>query len=751
MHIARLALIAAACAVLISVQAPGVSASEMVPIMTVPELEPGMTGIGKTVIAGTEISTFNFEIIGVLEKGGFTGGPLILVRCWGPAIDASGGIAGGYSGSPLFIGDKLIGAISTGWYFAEGDIAGVTPINDMLRAFNYPGSSRPFCEEMDYKVTNETVLPKPLIHRGRTYEKVLLAGSESQLEGRDVSEETIVLLPTRTPLMVGGLSHKYFPLVKRELEKRMPFIEVLQGNGSGPIPKNFTDVDLEPGAAIGVQLISGDIDLTAVGTLTYIDDDGRILAFGHPFLMSGFIEMPLTTARIIHTVASIQRSFKVGEAIEMVGRIEQDRGTCVAGSIGEKADMLDIKVTIVDEDLEWKDTYNCSIIRDEDIMAYFWMFVPFEGMYRTLDRSDAGMMNVSFKLDAEGFEEPISMQNTFYSGDSFGAFYAASELAMIMEALTSRNIYRDVRINSIELDITVRDENQTVNIMRARSIMPEREEASVVEEELLDVEEIIEGEMEEEEIVGESEGVSSTCVLLRGGRTYDFIGRNVPERPLVYLASNPFTREMIRLNAGDEVLEAVKEYVEGMEEEEEFYEVPKYYAGETVEVMVSLQPYREKVFEQLITLQIPDDYPTGTYDVSIFGGSSFYGGYFDPFMMLLGMTGGYYGGYGIMPETLEEMIEQMTERDPNDVLVMSLAPIYSEDPYAYLREDYEDPEPIKTVLPMDGVIYGAFYLPIEIIDESTEEGDEWEDMGMEGEMGMEYPDISMEMYPPPPG
>jgi len=151
-----------------------------------------------------------------------------------------------------------------------------------------------------------------------------------------------VMVETKTPLVVGGLSDKYFPLIKDELERRMPYAEVIQGPGSGRIPTNLSGAKLEPGSAIGVQLVSGDIDLTAIGTLTYIDEQGRFLAFGHPFMMAGYIEMPLTTARIIKTVPSIQRSFKMGEAIEMVGRIEQDRNTCVAGHLGLEPDMLDI-------------------------------------------------------------------------------------------------------------------------------------------------------------------------------------------------------------------------------------------------------------------------------------------------------------------------------------------------------------------------------------------------------------------------
>lgn len=715
MAFVRLALITLACAGLMMLSISPASAFDRIPTMTVAELEPGMTGIGKTVIIGTEISEFNFEVLGILKKGGFTGGAMILVRCWGPTIDASGGIAGGYSGSPLYIDGKLIGAIAAGWPFSEGDIGGVTPIHDMLKTFNYPGA-KGFWEDAMPLDARETPLVQPIKHRGREFEKILLLGSERDIIGRSISDDTLVLVAAKTPLVVGGVSDRCFPLIKKELESRMPHITVLQGTGSGKVPMNMSYTGLEPGAAIGVSLVTGDIDLTAIGTLTYIDEQNRILAFGHPFFQGGFIDMPLTTAEIVHTLPSLYSSFKIGQALEIIGRIEQDRGTCVAGILGEPPDLMDVTVTVIDEDLEWKDTYECKMIRDEELMASFWSVIPMQGILQTLDRQGGGNMTVEFDVEVEGFDEPIHMDNVFYSEGAYGAWYAVSELSMIIGSLTSGNVYRDAEIESINMTVTVRDENTSLNIIRATSIMPEREDE---DEEFPD-----DGEFDDFEIGEESEPESmkpSSFILQKGDKTMEFIKRYVPDRALVYLSRNPIGREIIKLNAGEEVLEAVDEYIAGQEEEEEdFYEVPQYYAGETIEATVIIRPYRQETFEQHISLEIPEDYPTGTYDISIYGGSAFLGGYFDPFMMMFGGGGGYYGGYDA-PETLEEVIEDLMDRDPNTSLVMSLASIYSDDPYAYLREDYEEPEEIKSIYTMDGVVIGMFYLPIEIINEESDE------------------------------
>ncbi len=730
MRFIRLMLIAAACMGLMISVSPLAVAAERVPTMTVSELSEGMRGTGKTVISGTKIETFNFEIVGIMMRGGFNGGPMIIVRVWGPVIDSSGGIAGGYSGSPMYIDGKLIGALSAGWYFTEGDLAGVTPIHEMLKTFNYP-STPGFWQGGDKGFFSETQLDEKISHNGHVFDKVLVAGSEKDIEGRETSDDTLVLVASKTPVIVGGVSDKYFNLVKDELEERMPYVDFIQGSGSGQIPTQLAGADLEPGAAIGVQLVSGDIDLTAIGTLSYIDDQGRFLAFGHPFMQTGYVEMPLTTARIVTTVPSIQRSFKMGEAIEMVGRIEQDRATCVGGHIGVAPDMLDIKVTVFDEDLDWKNVYECQAIRDKNMMSMFWMLVPLEAVMRTMDRSGGGLMDVSFKIEAEGFDKPISMDNIYFAADASLSYYAVSELSMVLDALTTRNIYRDAKVTSVEVNVTVRDEHRTLDILKARSIMPPKD-----------------GDTEEEAAAGEpvngdTEGGENGEAKEETGlnhRFYDMIPVQTPSRALVDLAESPLGRKIIRMNAGDEVLDAVKEYTKGKEgEKKQYYEVPKYHPGDSVEVSVVMQPYREDPFEQVIDLKIPDDFPPGQYDISVSGGGFFFGG--GIYGMDLGMMfafggmggGGYYGG--ARPESLDDMIKDIQEREPNNVLVISLASIQDDDPYAYLREDFEKPTPIKTVLPMDGVVIGSFFLPIEVVANDESEYNE-----SEGEPPGQFPE-----------
>src|SRR6476661_7921357 len=95
------------------------------------DLKPGMHGTGKTVFSGDRIEDFDVEILGVLENIG-PKQSLILGRLSGGPL-AKTGVMQGMSGSPVFIDGRLVGAVAMAFPFATEAIAGIRPINDMLR------------------------------------------------------------------------------------------------------------------------------------------------------------------------------------------------------------------------------------------------------------------------------------------------------------------------------------------------------------------------------------------------------------------------------------------------------------------------------------------------------------------------------------------------------------------------------------------------------------------------------------------
>jgi hypothetical protein len=100
-------------------------------VLPVSQVKPGMKGVGKSVFSGTATQDFSVEVIDVMPKV-WPRGDLILCRLSGQGLEESGVIAG-MSGSPVYIEGKLVGAVAYAWAFAKEPIAGVTPIEQMLR------------------------------------------------------------------------------------------------------------------------------------------------------------------------------------------------------------------------------------------------------------------------------------------------------------------------------------------------------------------------------------------------------------------------------------------------------------------------------------------------------------------------------------------------------------------------------------------------------------------------------------------
>ena len=114
----------------------GIAVAANIPTISVDELHPGMRGYAKTVIKGVNIETFDVEILGV--TGSDVAGHNILIKASGPLIEKSGGIAQGMSGSPVYIGGRLAGAVAYGKAFSDPNYCFLTPIEEMLKMFeNY--------------------------------------------------------------------------------------------------------------------------------------------------------------------------------------------------------------------------------------------------------------------------------------------------------------------------------------------------------------------------------------------------------------------------------------------------------------------------------------------------------------------------------------------------------------------------------------------------------------------------------------
>lgn len=390
---------------------PKVSAA--VPILPLEEIRPGSRGIGRTVIAGTRIEEFDVEILGIMKNKGVVG-DLILIRVSGDVIDRAGGVAQGMSGSPVFINGRLIGAIGYGWSLTDQRTAMVTPIGDMLKLIETPQT----------------------------------APSQAALSTR---------------LMAAGFGEQALRYLQSKL-KPLNLTPVAVGDPPG----NIAWGQLEPGSAVGVQLVRGDVSLGALGTVTYVDGD-KVLAFGHPFLKRGPTAFLMTHAYIFTTIKGLETSFKLGTTTEAVGTILQDRGAGVAGQMNRFPGIVPLRMKISSQDWPHARDLAVQIVQDEEIMPILATASLLNGVNKAMDRAGSGTATISFEISARDMPgETYRRSNMFYSPENI-AEAAVGEFYEFL-AFLAANPHQRVTVMDVQTEVSVSPERRTARILSAKPL-----------------------------------------------------------------------------------------------------------------------------------------------------------------------------------------------------------------------------------------------------------------------------------------
>lgn len=296
--------------------------------ISVSEIHAGMRGYGLTVFKGRDPQRFDVEVIGVLHNFR-PDQDLILIRTPNPLLDRAKAVAG-MSGSPIYLDGRLAGAYAYGWTFGSDPVVGVTPIANMMRELRrplrpdaFPGAA-PFAGPQLASAAGTHARWSP----EAPYDGSHLVSAFDALDRFAArSSAPVGVHRARTPLMLGGFSDEAAQLL------RGPFaqlgLDVLQTGGGTRRPPPDAHTRFVPGGSLAVQLIRGDVTATAVGTVTAIAPDGRVLAFGHPLFNAGQEGFPTATARVVHVLISQQRSFKIAEAETPLGALTQDRQAAI--------------------------------------------------------------------------------------------------------------------------------------------------------------------------------------------------------------------------------------------------------------------------------------------------------------------------------------------------------------------------------------------------------------------------------------
>jgi len=353
------------------------------PIMRAADVKPGMKATAWTVFEGSEPVAVPIEILGVLKNAWGPKQDIILGKMGGRAERTN--VAGGMSGSPVYVDGKLIGAVSLRMsVFSPDAICGITPIELMLEINDFDATRPNGSKVPDQRADNATVPVSPQFVAG--------GGTMQWID---------------TPLVFSGFSEQTL----REFDGvfRQMGVSVAQGGSGGALrggqlaPSWRTA--LQPGEAVSGVLVSGDLSVSAMGTVTY-NDGKRVLAFGHPFLNLGPIDMPMAKSDVVLTLASSFAPTKMGNATDIVGVLKQDRHSGISGELGITSPMIPVKLkvrTFGDSDTVVKEkTLNFDVFVQQRWTPFLMMLTVFNGLQGLNDFADDVTYRMNGKVDIDG-------------------------------------------------------------------------------------------------------------------------------------------------------------------------------------------------------------------------------------------------------------------------------------------------------------------------------------------------------------
>jgi hypothetical protein len=430
-----------------------------VEIMKLADVKPGMKGTAWTVFSGTEPEAIPVEIIGRWRNAWGPNQDVILGKLGGKAQRTN--VAGGMSGSPVYIDGKLAGAIALRIsVFSPDAICGITPIELMLEINDFD-SSRPVDARTPGNLAPRAALAMP----GELLAQAVAAGASSNL-----LRQAPMLTPIETPVAFSGFHEsvlREFGPVFQQLG-----MSAVQGgagaalNSPKPVP-GWRD-SLQPGDAVAGVLVSGDMGVTGLGTVTY-NDGKRVLAFGHPFFNLGPVEMPMSKGEVLMVLSSQYQPNKFANATGIVGALKQDRHSGIMGVLGDEAPMIPVTVKVRsfdDKNVVLKEqTLHFNVCVQQKWTPYLMMFTLFNSISGLNDFSEEATYRLSGQVEFAGKQRislstmqapgempiPASMVLAGWWGDKFNRLF---QNAVTPPSLKSVNVSVDLlperRIASIE-------------------------------------------------------------------------------------------------------------------------------------------------------------------------------------------------------------------------------------------------------------------------------------------------------------
>ena len=404
-----------------------------------------MRGTALTVFQGTKPEPMEVEVLGVLRNINGAKGDIILVRLHGTKAEYTGVVAG-MSGSPVYFDGKLAGALAFRiGEFSKEPIAGVTPIERMLEIDAMDQRPAPGPTPANSTVSNATRTSGP--------------GESASLPTSSYSN---YLKPIDTPLVFSGFSEETLRLYTPQFAAAG--IVPVMGVGSSSDQKQPEPI--EPGSAVSAVLVRGDMDIAATCTVTYIDPQ-RLLACGHPLMQFGRVDLPMTKANVVATLASPLNAFKIVNTTETVGSFVQDRHNGILGEMGKEPKMIPVTVTVHGGPVLKE--FHYEILNNARLSPVAMMATVFNALHGTNDYGDDITYRMSGALSVKGYPD-VALKNMFAPMDS-GQPAAALAAASIGDRFGRiyDNPYDAPDIQGVKLDFDLVRERRSARLEASRT------------------------------------------------------------------------------------------------------------------------------------------------------------------------------------------------------------------------------------------------------------------------------------------
>ena len=444
-------------------------------ILPLSQVKPGMKGYGLTTFKGTTISRFEVTVIGILKKEN-NGRDLILIRMDGGPITARGAnLIQGMSGSPIYLKGKVAGAFSMGEQFPKEPVGMVTPIEDMLEAwdpdipqqptfFDQPGKNKPRAAKLNARWTPNhrsrvVELSEPVTVGGRALKRLVLNASlgDPRISGKD----TAVLHRATMVMSATGLTERNRAWMQAELDKRGYAITLVRG-AAAKRSADFKGVPLKPGSAFGTFLASGDLEFGGTGTITY-RRGSRILGFGHPLMGLGAMEAAITSASIVDIFSSLRVSHHIAIVGPVIGTLSQDRDFSVSGEIGKMPRMIPVEMSVRDATSRRSKTFHTKIFQHPDITPLLARMLARQAVAQIRNTPGDTMARVTTTVEAAEVGKITRSNVVFDPNDiSTGVTQDLSDITN----LTSGNPFYPLPIKGVRISIEMMDGHDTAAVER---------------------------------------------------------------------------------------------------------------------------------------------------------------------------------------------------------------------------------------------------------------------------------------------